>query len=901
MPNKWKKQGNILTKEETNILYDKIISINPDILCNTYTIKTTSGSLHFYFKLESMDIYKSFKQNKGLNCVLSLERVNIEHIDIQGEGKYVVVPPSSIDGKYYEVYNDKPILKITDHDFTIFLDAWIEKEELKEESKYKKELIKKIKKLRSPLKAIAYGEINIEEYGIKHKKTGGEEFSYWDAFIRECIVNELTDEEIHFVLENTQPTYNYKETENHIKWSKKKGNKPFTNETLKEAFPETKYQIEEKGIIDAKEREKLYKIYYKKIKKSATYTTKGGMTCETKHFQSWYNGRKSEKLKEKLKNEIETVLKELNIDIDKNELTPEDLRTIFNKITLDSLDMREYLFFFFALNKTLPKSYIKEILLPEASDLAKEFLEHNYMFINNNALFIYREGVYAHELTITLKNLINTYILSIKKYKKILEIIGDDIIKKRINRIIEIINSKIKIENEKINNENILIFKNGILDLNDLKNIGLKNIILKPHSPEHLTTIQLHSDFYPAKKSKIIRPFIVKALGIEDYNTLMEIFGNALLGKPYLHKIILLLCGQSGTGKSAIFDVFIFIVGNRYISGEDLYALMKDQFSTAELWNKLANIHGDLPTKNIKNVSIINRLTEEFISINKKYGGKGIIINTASHFFATNRAPPIEDEERNDAWRRIYPIEMKNKPILEENRIVDWIKKIFDEYPNEKSGMLNEILLGLKRILINGKISGKSIIERKEQYITLSRPLKTFIDNYIDLENNKNPIERNEFLTILNIFLGEKGFELYNSPNKLTLEINKLPKEYQEHLSPLKIQKNNRKIIQFDISFNKIAIVKFALNIKEEKVDLDDIKIDKYLIDKNPDKETKINEIVTRIIEIFNDNNNKPCFKNSIIQGLELDYKKEHIEIAFNRMYDNNRFEKNTNGIKLRS
>ena len=897
LPDKWKKENNILTKEETDLLYDNIVSIDPDILCNTYTVRTASGSLHFYFKLESMDIYKSLEQNKGLNCVLKLERVDIEHVDIQGEGKYVVVPPSSIDEKYYEVYNDKPILKITDQDFIDFLSVWTEKEDSKGQFKYNKKLDDKIENLRTPFQAIALGEINIEEYGVKHKQTGGAEFSYWDAFIRECIANELDDDEIHLILKTTQPNYDYKDTVGQIKWTKKKGNLPLTNEKLKEVFPEKKYHIKKK--IDEKERNQLYDQYYAEIRKSATYTAKGGLKCETKAFQQWYNEKQKENLRNKLKDDIIMVLKELDIDIDKNELSPKDLRHVFEKISLNSLDMREYIFLFFFKKKGLSKTNIKEILLPEASVLAKKFLKHHYIFLNNNTLFKYENGVYKHEFTITLKNLINTYILDIAKYLKLLEIIGDNIIKQRINRMVEIIEANIKIENKKINKENILNLKNGILNLDDLKNKAFKNLVLNPHSYKYFSTIQLDTDFDQKQKSKIIKPFIIDALGIDDYNILMEIFGNALLGKPYLYKIILLLSGQSGTGKSAIFDVFIYIIGMYHVSGEDLYALMKDQFSTAELWNKLANIHGDLPTRTIKNVSIINRLTEEYLSINKKYGGKGIIINTASHFFATNKAPPIEDEERNDAWRRIYPIEMKNKPIPEENRIVNWVRKIFDEHPTEKSGMLNEILLGLKRVLINGKFSGKSIAERKEQYITLSRPLKTFIDNYIDLENNENPIERNEFLNILNIFLEEKGFESYNSPNKLTREIDKLPKEYQEYFSPQRLQKDNKKIIRFNISFNKIAISKFALKIQEEN--LKDIKINKYLKEDNSDEETKIKDIIARIIEIFNNNDNKFLFKNNIIQVLEVEYKKEVINIALKRLHDKNRFETSSRGIRLKS
>ena len=68
-------------------------------LPKTQVIKTPSGGLHYYFKLDEKYNETQFLQNHH----------QLEGVDFQTHGRYVVAPPSQIDGKYYEVVRDVEI------------------------------------------------------------------------------------------------------------------------------------------------------------------------------------------------------------------------------------------------------------------------------------------------------------------------------------------------------------------------------------------------------------------------------------------------------------------------------------------------------------------------------------------------------------------------------------------------------------------------------------------------------------------------------------------------------------------------------------------------------------------------------------------------------------------------
>lgn len=81
----------------------KCAELHIDPYYETYTVKTGSGGLHFYYKVPDCPIMRVFDP-----------RDNSHIADVQALGTYVVSPPSiHPNGKPYTVLNDMPVLELT--------------------------------------------------------------------------------------------------------------------------------------------------------------------------------------------------------------------------------------------------------------------------------------------------------------------------------------------------------------------------------------------------------------------------------------------------------------------------------------------------------------------------------------------------------------------------------------------------------------------------------------------------------------------------------------------------------------------------------------------------------------------------------------------------------------------
>lgn len=100
-------------------------------LPKTQVIKTPSGGYHYYFKLDEKYNETQFIQNHP----------QLEGVDFQTHGRYVVAPPSQIDGKYYEVVRDVEIAEIPEKWLEMFTDKTIQKKNKKRERKWTANLL----------------------------------------------------------------------------------------------------------------------------------------------------------------------------------------------------------------------------------------------------------------------------------------------------------------------------------------------------------------------------------------------------------------------------------------------------------------------------------------------------------------------------------------------------------------------------------------------------------------------------------------------------------------------------------------------------------------------------------------------------------------------------------------
>ena len=100
-------------------------------LPDTKTVMTPSGGLHMYYKLPEQYNDVQFIQNHK----------EVEGVDFQTHGRYVVGWGSTIDGVKYEVIDNSPIVDLPVKWFDIFTDKTIQKKNKKRERKWTANLL----------------------------------------------------------------------------------------------------------------------------------------------------------------------------------------------------------------------------------------------------------------------------------------------------------------------------------------------------------------------------------------------------------------------------------------------------------------------------------------------------------------------------------------------------------------------------------------------------------------------------------------------------------------------------------------------------------------------------------------------------------------------------------------
>ena len=271
-------KGKYATEQETNDIYNRIIKRHPKLKKCNYVVKTMRGGLHFYFFLESINVYKNLREQeiniKAQKTGLKTDIEGIKEIDLRCEGNIVLTYPSEYKGKKYELWlkkeNPKP-LKITNKEFLEILKSITitTTPKIKKETKLSisdintlipTKVDKKFKKLRTPFKDILYGKFDVEDYAEKHKK---KELIYWKFLFRELYHKcGIEPEEVYDLLKENQPAFKLETTKTQLKHHPYT-EKPLTNEKLKEYFPD--YNIKESKKLTTKEINEKYGKPLKKI------------------------------------------------------------------------------------------------------------------------------------------------------------------------------------------------------------------------------------------------------------------------------------------------------------------------------------------------------------------------------------------------------------------------------------------------------------------------------------------------------------------------------------------------------------------------------------------------------------------------------------------------------------
>jgi len=306
---------------------------------------------------------------------------------------------------------------------------------------------------------------------------------------------------------------------------------------------------------------------------------------------------------------------------------------------------------------------------------------------------------------------------------------GVKVTRNAVNEVIAHVQRLTYVDRDEIDaDEEIINIENGLININTRR--------FKPHTPDYYSTTQVAIRYDANAECPLFDKFLLEILPeSDDRIRIIDLFGFCLVRDYHIQKWFM-FHGQGANGKGTLLDVLKDFLGHHNVSGVELQRL-DDPFLPAELYGKLANIVGDLSSKELYQTGRLKSLSSgtDIIQAQKKYAQPFTFVNHAKLIYAANELPQSKDKTLA-FWRRVCLLEFKQTFIgkKEDRRL---LKKLTS--PTELSGILNHALDGVRRIIDDESILTTDDHRRVEKlYIKGADSIESFYMDMITITTDEN-------------------------------------------------------------------------------------------------------------------------------------------------------------------
>lgn len=349
--------------------------------------------------------------------------------------------------------------------------------------------------------------------------------------------------------------------------------------------------------------------------------------------------------------------------------------------------------------------------------LGDDILKEYPVFYNGSHIYVYRDGVYRRDQGGIIGRLV-------------VEKLGDMFKRDRLSETVAYLQNKRWIKPDKVDaNPELINVKNGLLEWKTGK--------LHPHTPDHLSTIQLPVTYDPSAKAPNIEKFMSEIVSRDTIPTLQEFFGYSMIPSTRYEKAVI-LTGEGANGKSKFIELYQMFIGESNISNIALQDLEGDRFKLAQLQGKLANVYADIPAKAMEKTNVFKTVTSgDRISAEFKGKDSFEFKPFARLMFSANELPKSSDLTEG-YFRRLIIVDFPNtfgkNGLKKDPHIMDKIST-----SDELSGLLNIALTGLQRLESQGEFTNnQDTIDATNQYKRDIDPLITFIEECCFISEDAN-------------------------------------------------------------------------------------------------------------------------------------------------------------------
>jgi putative DNA primase/helicase len=268
-------------------------------------------------------------------------------------------------------------------------------------------------------------------------------------------------------------------------------------------------------------------------------------------------------------------------------------------------------------------------------------------------------------------------------------------------------------------------------------------------------------DYNPDAISELVIPLLESFLPKEETITLYELIAYCLY-RAYPYQKLFMLYGRGLNGKSLFAKILETLLGIDNVSHTSMGEIQKSRFAASELYQKFANICGELEYDEIKDTRLLKQLCGgDTIQADRKFRSPIYFKNHAKLIFLTNEVPMSRDTTEA-FYRRLFLIEFPKK--FKENPRLEVELANADNV--EYEALLYVTIKQLEKLMENNFIftHHKNVDETRELYLKLSSPLQTFIEENCEITRMQNDyIFKFEFKEKFAQWLQNKGRTAYTA------------------------------------------------------------------------------------------------------------------------------------------
>lgn len=269
-------------------------------------------------------------------------------------------------------------------------------------------------------------------------------------------------------------------------------------------------------------------------------------------------------------------------------------------------------------------------------------------------------------------------------------------------------------------------------DKQDMQFLNLPNGLLDwetgeliPHNPGIVSTVRIPIEWDEDAECPHVDQFFGEVFPSDAIELAYEILGYMLYNDNPLHKAILLY-GSGRNGKGTFIRLARMLVGHANISAVTPQALDSSQFSSAQLYGKLANLVGDVDPRIFKSTEKFKQLTGgDYMSAEFKHKDAFVFRCRALMIAAFNSLPRTADTTEGFFSRWVVvPFTAFFPAGVASPDLIHVLSR-----QSELQGLLRASVSGLRNVMRRGSFSlPPSVVRATDKFKREADPMRGFID-----------------------------------------------------------------------------------------------------------------------------------------------------------------------------